>query len=88
MRTVVITGATSGIGFSIAQQFAEQFYCVIGVGRSREKCAAAVDKIKALVPGGKVIYFCGDLMHQRKCMQLQTKSPLIWSGNARVSSRF
>lgn len=66
MRTVVITGATSGIGFSIAQQFAEQFYCVIGVGRSREKCAAAVDKIKALVPGGKVIYFCGDLMHQRE----------------------
>ena len=53
MRTVVITGATSGIGFSIAQQFAEQFYCVIGVGRSREKCAAAVDKIKALVPGEK-----------------------------------
>lgn len=73
MRTVVITGATSGIGFAVARYFAEQLFYVVGIGRSEEKCKAAMSGIKALVPNGKVTYFHGDLMQQREVNDIADK---------------
>ena len=42
-KTVLITGATSGIGFESARQIAEMGADVIGVGSSQASCDKASD---------------------------------------------
>ena len=46
-RTVVITGASSGVGLAAAEQLAAQGDHVVAVGRDPDRLAAAVEKIKA-----------------------------------------
>ncbi len=38
MKTIVITGATSGIGFAVAEEMCARGWNVIGIGHSGEKC--------------------------------------------------
>lgn len=64
MKTVVITGATSGIGFAVAKALAAQGANVIGVGRAKERCDSAVNSIIDAMPSANVKYFCGDLSQQ------------------------
>lgn len=64
MKTVVITGATSGIGFAIAKALTAQGTSVIGVGRAEDRCDAAVRSITETIPSAMVKYFCGDLSQQ------------------------
>lgn len=45
-RTVVVTGASSGIGLAAAQQFATQGDQVVLVGRTKERLAAAVERLR------------------------------------------
>ena len=40
MKTVVITGATSGIGLETAKKLAQKGFRVLGVGRNGERCAS------------------------------------------------
>jgi NAD(P)-dependent dehydrogenase (short-subunit alcohol dehydrogenase family) len=65
MKTVVITGATSGIGFEAARAIAAQGLRVIGVGRSAERCEKAKALLLSAMPEAKVDYVCGDLSNQR-----------------------
>ena len=65
MKTVVITGATSGIGFEAARAIAAQGMRVIGVGRSASGVTGR--KRRALRDAGSnVDYVCGDLSSQRE----------------------
>ena len=64
MKTVVITGATAGIGFEAAWAIAAQGMRVIGVGRSLEKCDKAKAALLQAMPDAQVDYVCGDLSKQ------------------------
>lgn len=66
MKTIVITGATSGIGLETARQLAQSGFRVIGVGRSEAHCAQAAEEIRAAAPQSEPIYFTADLMQQRE----------------------
>lgn len=46
-KTVVITGASGGLGFSIAKTLIEKFDCkVIGIARNEQKISAAIQTLK------------------------------------------
>lgn len=45
MKTVVVTGATSGIGFAVCRAMLEAGFRVIGVGRCAEHCASALQEL-------------------------------------------
>ncbi len=55
-KTVVVTGATSGIGFSVVNTLLDGGYSVIGVGRSEKSSQIALDKIKLTKKDADVVY--------------------------------
>ncbi len=69
-RTIVVTGATSGIGLAAARLFARNGDYVLGVGRSSERCAQAVSTICAETPGAHVQYLVADLSSQAQVRRL------------------
>ncbi len=70
MKTVVITGATSGIGLAVARKLAQHGHNIIGVGRDEARCQSAYEKILAQKPEGKIRFFTADLMQQREVNRL------------------
>ena len=76
-KTIVITGATSGIGLEAAEQFARQGAFVIGVGRSAVKNQQAVEKIRNTNPKGEVVYLLADLAHQSQVQALGRLIPSV-----------
>ena len=69
-KTVLITGATSGIGLAAAHALARNGCRVIGVGRSVERCAEAAEAIRTGAPGVRVDYLVADLSSQRQIRAL------------------
>ena len=70
MKTVVITGATSGIGLAAARKFAGKGYKVIGIGHSTDNCEKARTLILSETPDAKIVYFAGELMQQREVIRI------------------
>ncbi len=70
MKTIVITGATSGIGFAAARNLVSRGYLVVAIGQSEENCALAGKKILAENPEGRIIFFAADLMQQREVQRI------------------
>ncbi|MCJ2186164.1 SDR family NAD(P)-dependent oxidoreductase [Novosphingobium beihaiensis] len=60
-RSVVITGASSGIGKATAEAFAHMGWHVIGTGRTPERCADAEEEIRAVAAkGARIDFLRGD----------------------------
>jgi len=70
MDTVIVTGATSGIGFAVARALLKRGYRVIGVGRSETKCETAASALKEECPNSDIRYYCADLMQQTEVKRL------------------
>ena len=69
-KTVVVTGATSGIGFAVCDLLLGQGFRVFAVGRCAENCDAAKEKLLATHPEGDLACFAGDLVHQREVLRV------------------
>lgn len=69
-KTVVITGATAGIGLAAAKRLAGLGCRVIGAGRDAGRCGEAVAAIREAVPGARVTYLVADLASQREVRAL------------------
>ena len=69
-KTVVVTGATSGIGFATARELAQKGARVIGIGRSKTRCTEAEALIKTTVPAGVITFYQADLASQKQIRAL------------------
>ncbi|MFK8163922.1 MAG: SDR family NAD(P)-dependent oxidoreductase [Lewinella sp.] len=69
-KTVLITGATGGIGLATATDLAGRGYTVLLHGRSREKAEAARDTILAGQPDAKLKIVMADLAKQEEVRRL------------------
>ena len=69
-KTVVITGATAGIGYQTTLDFARTGAFVIGVGRSPQRCDEARQKIMQAVPHARLEFLTADLSSQRQVRTL------------------
>ncbi len=65
-KTIVITGATSGIGCAALRALAARGAAVIGVGRSPERCQQAKQAVLAEFPGARIEFAIADLSSQQQ----------------------
>lgn len=70
MKTVIVTGATSGIGFAVCEALLRNGCRVIGIGRSPENAESARQKLLAGFPEAEITFRSGDLMQQTEVRRL------------------
>lgn len=70
-KTVLITGASSGIGAATAKEFAKKGAWVLVVARNEAKLKIVVDEIES--NGGKANYFIGDVSDYEIVQKLAEK---------------
>jgi NAD(P)-dependent dehydrogenase (short-subunit alcohol dehydrogenase family) len=70
MKTAVVTGASSGIGFAGCGARLAQGWRVVGIGRSGENCRRAKDALKKEYPDGQTVFFTGDLLRQAEVLRV------------------
>jgi hypothetical protein len=76
MKTVLITGATSGIGLGCARKFAQNGERLILTGRNKEKLAAISAELQA--QGTEVFTLCFDVCHRETAQQAIESLPAAW----------
>lgn len=77
-KTVMVTGATGGIGFATARGLAAKGAELILVGRAGEKCARAADAINAAIANSTVSYLVADLSSLREVRRLADEFHRRW----------
>ena len=73
MKTAVITGASSGIGFAALVELTQKGYRVIGIGHDPARTEAAKESLLARFPEAKVMFLNADLMQQREVERIATQ---------------
>jgi len=68
-NTVIISGATSGIGFAICKKLLDSGYPVIAIGRSEDNCRTANETLLRQQPDAKLNFIAADLMQQREVLR-------------------
>lgn len=76
MKTVLITGATSGIGLGCARKFAQNGDRLILTGRNTEKLTAISTELQA--QGTEVLTLCFDVRHREAAQQAIESLPADW----------
>ncbi|QSB29230.1 SDR family NAD(P)-dependent oxidoreductase [Flavobacterium sp. CLA17] len=76
-KTAFISGSTQGIGFAIAQQLLREGATVIINGRSEEKLAAALQKLKAELPEAAVSGIVADFLSGEQVDTLINSLPQV-----------
>jgi len=66
-KRALVTGSTAGIGHAVAELFAREGAAVVVNGRGEGRVRAAVDKIRAAVPGSDVRGVAADLSTAAGC---------------------
>lgn len=69
-KTVMVTGATSGIGTATARALAAQGATIVLVGRSREKSAAVAEQIRRATGSATVDFLLADLTSHQAIRRL------------------
>lgn len=69
-KTIMVTGATAGIGEVTALELARKGATVILVSRNPEKCAAIAERIQQETGNHKIDYFSADLSSQTQIRQM------------------
>ena len=70
MKSVIITGATSGIGLETARLLANRGYRVLGVGHSEKNCIRAEQELLAQNPTAQIAFYSADLIQQRQVLRV------------------
>ena len=69
-KTVLVTGATAGIGEATARGLAQQGATVIIVGRNPDKCTATVNRLKQQTGNANIDYLLADLASRKEIHRL------------------
>jgi NAD(P)-dependent dehydrogenase (short-subunit alcohol dehydrogenase family) len=77
-KIVLVTGATSGIGFSTAQEIARMGAEVIVHGRTQEKCLSTIRRIQVETGSQKLGYLVADLSSQA---QIRAAAKIFYEGH-------
>jgi NAD(P)-dependent dehydrogenase (short-subunit alcohol dehydrogenase family) len=83
-KTMVVTGATSGIGFATAERLVRLGAAVIGVGRSEERCREAQNRLLRSNPEAEVVYCVADLALQSQIRSLASEIREILDSNGKA----
>lgn len=76
-KLCLVTGSTAGIGFAIAAALAGEGAKVIINGRTDDRVAEAIDKIKKLHPKAELEAFAGDLSKVGEVEELRVRFPEV-----------
>lgn len=69
-KNIVVTGATSGIGFSTCELLLQNGFKVIGVGHSKENCEKAYKDLNVKFSNADIIFFYGDMIQQQEVIRI------------------
>jgi len=80
-KSVVVTGATAGLGLYSLEAIVGAGAFGIGIGRDASRCAAAAEQIKTANPDGQVTYLVADLSHQSEIYRVAAEIQSVLAQN-------